>query len=440
MRGWNQSGAIQTIYEEEHRSSSTPSLSPSPSFSSSPPSLHSIVNAWSLHSAAEPNVLILVQGTSFRLHQDCMISQSSYLKQHLVGVSNVTISPPLNITAETFSMVADFCYTHEVHLTPSNVAAIRVAAELLGMTEGENLCEVTESYFERVVAVDASMVMRSCVTMLPEAETTASLVSRCIEALIWNGDVSFLDDVVEMHSQDFQIVASYLNKRLPDHDALYKIIDIYLKENKYGKLTEEQQTEICNNLDCSKLSPHILVECVQNPRMSLKFIMGAILVEHLKTRDSLVAAATTATHQTERTSLRKILQHAHRHTTLIEETMDSTYHRIQNLEKELMEMKNHLQHHQFMDEKRNNNALNQERSVSFHFEPPKNSRIQRGGRGSISSSSFMLDNIITKKHNEVEMSVTNKTSIDMTRFFPRNFMFSLKNAFGCRMQRQSRRS
>lgn len=146
-----------------------------------------------------------------------------------MGVSDVTISPPLNITVQTFATVANFCYTHKVHLTPSNVAPIRVAAELLGMTEGENLCEVTESYFDRVVAVDASMVMRSCVTMLPEAETTASLVSRCIEALIWNGDVSFVDDVVEMRPQDFQMVASYLNKRLPDHDALYKIIDLYLK-------------------------------------------------------------------------------------------------------------------------------------------------------------------------------------------------------------------
>jgi len=215
-----------------------------------------------------------------------------------------------------------------------------------------------------------------------------------------------------------------------------------MKENKYEKLTEEQQAEICNNLDCSKLSPHILVECVQNPRMPLKFIMGAILVEHLKTRHSFIAAATTATHQAERTSLRKILQHdtAHCHTTHIEEAIDSTYYRIQNLEKELMDMKNHLQHYQSMHGNMNNNALNQERSMSFHFEPPQSSRLQRGGRGSISSSSLLLDNRITKKHDEIEMFVANKTSTNITRFFPHNFIISLKNAFGCRTQRQSRRS
>ncbi|CAJ1929282.1 unnamed protein product [Sphenostylis stenocarpa] len=332
---------------------------------------------------------------------------------------------------------------------PSNVAAIRVAAELLGMTEGENLCEVTESYFDRVVGIDAFMVLRSCVTMLPEAETTASLVSRCIEVLILDDDVSFLDDVVEMQAHEFQMVACYLNKRLRDHDVLYKMIDLYLKnllalvkENKYGKLTEEQQTDICNNLDCSKLSPHILVDCVQNPRMSLKFIMGVILVEHLNTRRSLVAAAAAATQQVERTSLRKILHHdtAHRHATDIEEAMDSTYYRIQSLEKELMDMKKLLEHHQVRHGKRNNNALNQERSTSFHFEPPHSSKIQRGGRGSISSSNFLFDDMITEKNNEVGMSLADKTSTKITSFFPHKIITTLKNAFGCRIQRETKRS
>jgi len=216
-----------------------------------------------------------------------------------------------------------------------------------------------------------------------------------------------------------------------------------VKEIKCDKLREEQQIDICNNLDCSKLSHHILVECIQNPRMSLKFIMGAILMEHLKTRDSLVAATTTITHKTERTSLRQILQQdtTPYHTTNIEEVMDSTYYRIQSLEKELIDMKNHLQHHHdFMNGNKNNNVLNQERSMSFHFEPPEDSKIQRGGRGSISSSSFMLDNRITKKHNKLEMFVANKTSLEITRFFPYKFINSLKNAFGCRIQRQTKRS
>jgi len=46
MRGLNQLGAVETIYEEECEFSSTSSPSPSPSFSSTPASLHSRVKAW----------------------------------------------------------------------------------------------------------------------------------------------------------------------------------------------------------------------------------------------------------------------------------------------------------------------------------------------------------------------------------------------------------
>ncbi|KAG5123353.1 hypothetical protein JHK82_030090 [Glycine max] len=381
MRGWNQ---FETIYEEEREFSSTssPSLSPSSS-SSPPPSLHSIVNAWSLDSGCEPDVLICVQGTSFRLHKARLISRSSYLKRYLTGVSNLTLSPPLNITAETFAAVAEFCYSRRVHLTPSNVATVRVAAELLGMTGEENLREVTESYFERVVGIDASMVLRSCVALLPESETTASLASRCIEALVWEDDVSCLNDV----------------------------------ENKYGKLTEEQKSEICNSIDCSRLSSHTLVDCVQNPRMPLRFIVRAILMEHLNTRRSVTAAArapatTGAQQQPERTSLREILQRdtADRETTQIKETMDSTYSRIQSLERELRGMKKILhEHHQAEDDTRNNNnVLNSERFASFHFVPAdaESSKIQRGGRGSVSSSGFVLDNV-RRKNKEVAGGMCN---------------------------------
>ena len=130
-----------------------------------------------------------------------------------------------------------------MEITPSNVAAVRTATELLGMTEGkkgieeENLGHVTESYFRGVISINgdyASMVLRSCLSLLPEAETTAFLVSRCIEALILADggridDVTCLDDVVLMHPQDFLVVAESMCTRFRNHDVLYKIIDLYLK-------------------------------------------------------------------------------------------------------------------------------------------------------------------------------------------------------------------
>lgn len=203
---------------------------------------------------------------------------------------------------------------------------------------------------------------------------------------------------------------------------------ICVKENKHGKVTEEQKTEICNSIDCTKLSPRTLVECVQNPIMPLRFIVRAILVEHLTTRRSITEAATTTTTTTnarqnvevQRTSLREFLQldTTLRQNAQLKEAMNSTYSRIQSLEKELSCMKKFLQDHQAEDEKekekekekeQSNSVLNSERSASFHFVPvDENSKIQRGGRGSISSSGFVLDNMI-KKNNE---SVRYKYNVD----------------------------
>lgn len=429
MKGWNQIGVIETIYEEEREFSSTsssPSLSPS--FSSSPPSLYSIVNAWSIDSGCETDVLIRVEGTCFRLHKERFISRSSYLKRHLTSLSDFTLSPPLNITASTFTTVAEFCYNRKIHLTPTNIAAVITAAELLGMKEGDiNLRDVAESYFQRIVCMEGLTVLRSCMALFPEAETTSSLGSRCIEALIWeNDDVddSVLDFIVEMQLRDFQMVVCSLNGRLVNHDVLYKLVDLYLKENKHGKVTEEQKTEICNSIDCTKLSPRTLVECVQNPIMPLRFIVRAILVEHLTTRRSITEAATTTTTTTnarqhvevQRTTLREFLQldTTLRQNAQLKEAMNSTYSRIQSLEKELSCMKKFLQDHQAEEVKekekeQSNSVLNSERSASFHFVPnDENSKIQRGGRGSISSSGFVLDNMI-KKNNE---SVRYKYNVD----------------------------
>lgn len=126
-------------------------------------------------------------------------------------------------------------------MTPFNVAALRTAAELLQMTEAngdgeKNLRQITEAYFRRIVTVNreyALIVFRSCLILLPEAETTAFLVSKCIEALILTeesyGPVDFLDEVVTLGPEDFKIVAESMNVRFTGHDVIYEIVDLYIK-------------------------------------------------------------------------------------------------------------------------------------------------------------------------------------------------------------------
>lgn len=103
------------------------------------------------------------------------------------------------------------------------------------MREEDNLCDVAESYFRRIVDIEASTILRSCIPLLPDVETTASLASRCIEALVWENDGGNVDDddclnvVVGMQPHDFQTVTYSLNGRLASHDVLYKLVDLYIK-------------------------------------------------------------------------------------------------------------------------------------------------------------------------------------------------------------------
>ena len=129
-----------------------------------------------------------------------------------------------------------------------------------------------------------------------------------------------------------------------------------MKENSLGELTEEQKTRICICIDCTKLSTSTLADCVQNPRMPLRFVVRAVLVEHLNTRHSIASAAPSAGSQqhhqlqfqnkTERhrrstepisLALGDLLQRdaALHQTAQLRAAMDATNARIQSLEKEL---------------------------------------------------------------------------------------------------------
>ncbi|CAK7339659.1 unnamed protein product [Dovyalis caffra] len=364
MSSWNELGVVDTIYEEEyeHSSSSSPSLPPS-LYSSPPTPLHSRVESWSLATRQKTDVKIYVMGTCFHLHKDPLTSRSSYLKRQLAELSEITL--PLNITAQTFAIVADFCYGTHVVITPFNVAPLRIAAELLGMTEtngkrDENLKQITETYFRRIITVNRELVrvvFCSCLRLLPEAETTAFLVSRCVEALNSTGESEEMldgcvDDVINLAAEDFQMVGESMQCRLDSHDVLYRIVDLYIKERS-SMITEEQKIEICNLVDCDKLSTQCLVHAVQNPRLPLRFIVRAMLIEQLNTRRTLLRTTPTTTnhqyacgHQTGGSvSLGSILYRdaAVREAAQLKAEMDTTNSRIESLEKELARMKKLLQ-------------------------------------------------------------------------------------------------
>ncbi|KAL9461223.1 hypothetical protein AB3S75_004261 [Citrus x aurantiifolia] len=417
MKSWGNLGVVDTIYEEEYECSS-PSLASSPS--SPPPNFHS--KNWTLANGCKTDVLIRVQGTCFLLHRDPLTSRSTYLKRQLTDHKELTLAPPLNITAETFSLVAEFCYGTRIAITPFNVAALRTAAELLQMTEAnrdgdENLKQLTETFFRRIVTVNkeyALIVFRSSLPLLPEAETTAFIVSRCIEALSLTdegyGVVEVFEEVVRLGAEDFKLVAESMNQRFTSHDVLYEIVDLYLQKNSSGEMTEEQKVEICDSIDCNKLSSGFLLHVVQNPRMPLRFMIRAMLAEQLHTRSSIFSTGKTNNNNNHHhhhnasedpVTLGAILQRdeALREAVQLKAAMGATSLRIQSLENELDGMKKRLKEteKERSDLSELNNRLLHEKgrsilssstsagkSASFHY-GDDNKKIVGGERGSVSS-------------------------------------------------------
>lgn len=415
---WQNLRAVDTIYEEDYEFSSS-SSSLSPPLSPPPPHehLHSRVHQWSNVTGFKTDACIRVNGQCFHIHKDPLASKSPYLKRQLATASDVTVSPPLKITPKTFTLVADFCYGAPIVITPFNVAALRTAAELLEMSETENntyeenLVYLTEKYFRRVVAVNrdyASVVFRSCLELLPEAETMAYLGSRCLEA--WsledegeNGDITCFEDFKCVEIENFMVLASSLNRRFKCHDLIYNIALLYLKGHG-GKITEDQKVLICNFIDCDKLSPKLLLHAVQNPVMPLRFVVRAMLIEQLNTRNSIFSTSTAAATTKpppprpipkDPVTLGAILKRdaAARESAKLKAAMHATNSRIRTLESQLTSMKKKLQ------ESEKQRSLSEDaghgRSASFHYRVDKSNSNQskvvaRGQRGSTSSSVFRL--------------------------------------------------
>ena len=204
-----------------------------------------------------------------------------------------------------------------------------------------------------------------------------------------------------------------------------------------GKLTEDQKTQICNSIDCTKLSTKSLIDCIQNPTMPLRFIVRAMLVDQLNSRHSIVSDAQVRSsrpqpHPSTMSSLtlgHYLQREAIRQATQLKEVMDSTSARIQSLEKELSVMRKFLRDHQADEEQRNNILSEPGRSVSFHFVPAEDSKIERGERR---CSSFRFDSRAQDYAVGKSSSSEGSSSVGtprMNKTFRQRLISGIKNAF-----------
>ncbi|KAL6990594.1 hypothetical protein U1Q18_008711 [Sarracenia purpurea var. burkii] len=63
----------------------------------------------------------------------------------------------------------------------------------------------------------------------------------------------------------------------PDHDDLYKAINIYLKE--HPDLAKAEKKHLCSVLDCQKLSPEVCAHAVRNERLPLRTVVQVLFFE-----------------------------------------------------------------------------------------------------------------------------------------------------------------
>ncbi|KAL3501673.1 hypothetical protein ACH5RR_036122 [Cinchona calisaya] len=68
-------------------------------------------------------------------------------------------------------------------------------------------------------------------------------------------------------------------------DGIYRAIDIYFDTHRY--LTESEREEICNLLDCNKMSPEACEHAAQNERLPLRVVVQVLFVVQLQMRETM---------------------------------------------------------------------------------------------------------------------------------------------------------
>ncbi|KAJ7950423.1 BTB/POZ domain-containing protein family [Quillaja saponaria] len=138
------------------------------------------------------DITIEVSGGTFSLHKFPLVSRSGRIRKLVAEHrdSDITRVDLLNLPggAESFELVAKFCYGINFEITSSNVAQLCCVSDYLEMNEEfskDNLGSRAEEYLESIVCKNLEMcveVLQQCEMLLPLADEL-KVVSRCIDAI-----------------------------------------------------------------------------------------------------------------------------------------------------------------------------------------------------------------------------------------------------------------
>ncbi|XP_054813479.1 BTB/POZ domain-containing protein At5g17580-like [Prosopis cineraria] len=78
-------------------------------------------------------------------------------------------------------------------------------------------------------------------------------------------------------------------------DGIYRAIDLYLE--KHNNLTEAEKEQVCQVMDCQKMSQEALQHAAQNSRLPLRTVVQILFVGQLHLRDKIASEAQEKTEQ-----------------------------------------------------------------------------------------------------------------------------------------------
>ncbi|CAN6352176.1 unnamed protein product [Urochloa humidicola] len=78
----------------------------------------------------------------------------------------------------------------------------------------------------------------------------------------------------------------------PVHDALYRAIDVYLKE--HPGLSKSEKKRLCSLMDCKKLTADASAHAVQNERLPLRVVVQVLFFEQVRQSSASAAAVPSA--------------------------------------------------------------------------------------------------------------------------------------------------
>ncbi|KAJ9538075.1 hypothetical protein OSB04_030808 [Centaurea solstitialis] len=149
-------------------------------------------HSWYVATDIPSDLLVQIGDFSFHLHKPPLLSKSGRMNR-IVRESNeigskTVILDELPGGAESFELVAKFCYGIAIDLTAAVISGLRCAAEYLEMTEDfeeGNLISKTEAFLNHVIKSswkESILVLKSCEKLSPWAENL-QIVRRCSESV-----------------------------------------------------------------------------------------------------------------------------------------------------------------------------------------------------------------------------------------------------------------